>query len=121
MPHDLLTAEHPPAAAPPLVLVGRSPAVSRLRADIAAAFDAGCVLLEGETGLDVGDIARDLHARRSRGPFVAVDCAAAESTRVERELFGERQSSAAQDELERVDAASAIARANGGMLYLADV
>ncbi len=108
-------------AAVPLVLAGRSSAVARLRADIEAARGAACALIESEAGLDVADIARDLHGPRSPGPFVVVECAAAEPARVEQELFGERCRDAAEDDLERIDAASALARANGGMVYLADV
>lgn len=105
---------------PPLVLVGRSPAVTRLRADIQAAVGARCVLIEAEAGLEVRAIAHEVHARGSHGPFVAIGCAAAEPGRVERELFGETRRDTG-DDLEPVLAASAVARARGGTLYLADV
>lgn len=105
------------AGVPPLVLIGRSPAVTRLRADIEAARDAACVLIDAEPGLDVDDIARDLHAHRSCGPFVAIDCTAATPSVVEAELFG--TPARAKDDLASADPASALARANGGTLYLA--
>jgi two-component system nitrogen regulation response regulator NtrX len=104
-----------------LVLVGRSPAVSRLRADMQAAADAACVLIEAERGLDVGDVAHEMHQRRSHGPFVTVECGAAEPAHVEIELFGDAQRGQGEHDLELVDAASAVARANGGTLYLAEV
>jgi two-component system nitrogen regulation response regulator NtrX len=107
------------AIALPLALVGRSPAVARLRAEIEAARDAGCVLIEAEPGLDAEDIARDVHARRSSGPFMAVDCAGAEPPVVEASLFGARVRT--DHDLECVDAGSAIARADGGTLYLANL
>jgi DNA-binding NtrC family response regulator len=104
----------------PLVLVGRSDAVTRLRGEIQAAAGARCVLIEAEAGLEVGAIARDVHRRRSNGPFVAVECAAAEPGRVERELFGETRRDPGLD-LEPILTTSAVARASGGTLYLADI
>jgi two-component system, NtrC family, nitrogen regulation response regulator NtrX len=104
----------------PLVLAGRSAAVSRLRSDIDAASQASCVLLEAEAGLDVVEIARDVHSRRPAGPFVIIECAAHEPGQAERELFGDVRPAAGAD-LEAVAAASAVARAHGGTLYLADV
>jgi DNA-binding NtrC family response regulator len=117
---DLIPIDDGASEFPSLVLAGRSPAVTRLRADIQAAAGARCVLIEAEAGLEVGAIARDLHARRSPGPFVAIECAAAEPGRVECELFGDTRRDPGPD-LEPILAASAVARARGGTLYLADV
>jgi two-component system nitrogen regulation response regulator NtrX len=113
-------SDGPAADRPPLVLAGRSPAVTRLRADIQAAAGHRCVLIEAEAGLEVGAIARDVHTRRSHGPFVTIECAAAEPGCVERELFGETRRDPDHD-LEPILATSAVARARGGTLYLADV
>jgi transcriptional regulator with GAF, ATPase, and Fis domain len=75
----------------PLVPIGRSPAARRLADDMHAAAAASCVLLEAEGGLDTVDIAREIHTRSGRaGSFVAVDCAGAEPSLVERELLGGR-------------------------------
>jgi DNA-binding NtrC family response regulator len=105
----------------PLVLVGRSAAARRLADEIRAAADASCVLLEGESGLDIVEIARAIHHRRApRGPFLAVDCGAAEPTLVERELFGDHPRPAAGD-LEAITAGCALALAAGGTLYLGEV
>ena len=102
-----------------LSLVGQSAAVAALRASIAAAASAPCVLLEAEPGLDVLDLARDLHARGPEGPFIALDCAAAEPALIERELLGTLFSNGS--DLEVIDARSALARAAGGTLYLEDL
>jgi DNA-binding NtrC family response regulator len=113
-----IVVDHPAAA--PLVLAGRSAAVAGLRAEIDAAGEAACLLLEGEPGLDVADIAREIHLRRG-GPFIVVDCSAAAPAQVERELFGERRRPEPDEDLDTIDADSAMARARGGTLYLADV
>ena len=78
-------------------LVGRSPAIARVREQVArvAARGAGSgrlpsVLLQGETGTGKGLVARALHeasARRS-GPFVDINCAAIPEPLLEAELFG---------------------------------
>lgn len=116
----------PDAVAPvpqtgPLVLVGRSAAARRLADDIRAADDASCVLLEGESGLDLVEIARAIHDRSARrGPFLAVDCGAAEPSLVERELFGDHPRRTASD-VEAITPGCALALAAGGTLYLGEV
>lgn len=112
-----LTAETPPT---PLVLTGTSPSARRLADDIRAAAEAACVLLESEAGLDTADIAREIHAESARpGPFLAVDCAAAEPAVIERELFGEQPRRTLAD-LEAIGPRSALATARRGTLYLGD-
>jgi len=53
------------------------------------------VLIEGETGTGKDMIARTLHelSRRSRGPFIVVDCGAVAGTLIESELFGHEKGS----------------------------
>jgi two-component system response regulator HydG len=72
-------------------LVGASPAMAKLRAELAAvaAIDSS-LLLTGETGTGKGLAARAAHrlSPRSERPFVHVDCAALAPTLVESELFG---------------------------------
>lgn len=48
------------------------------------------VVIQGETGTGKGLIAQAIHegSRRSKGPFVAVDCGALSPTLIESELFG---------------------------------
>jgi len=106
---------------PPLVLVGESPAARRLADAIRSAAAARCVLLEGEGGLDAVEIARAIHIQSTRRPrFVAVDCAAADPGLVERDVFGDQCRRTAGD-LEVITPASALARANGGTLYLGEI
>jgi len=73
------------------MLVGRSAVMQGLRArlDRIARTDF-TVLIEGESGVGKELAARHIHAEspRSRGPFIAVNCAAIVETLVETELFG---------------------------------
>jgi two-component system nitrogen regulation response regulator NtrX len=73
------------------VMVGESPAIQRLRADIEqAAPSHGRVLIFGENGTGKELVARNIHARslRAAGPFVEVNCAAIPEELIESELFG---------------------------------
>jgi DNA-binding NtrC family response regulator len=72
-------------------LLGRSPAMARLRERLVAfAPSDAAVLLMGESGTGKEVAARLLHelSPRCRGPFVAVNCAAFPDTLIEGELFG---------------------------------
>jgi transcriptional regulator with GAF, ATPase, and Fis domain len=72
-------------------LIGESPAMRRLRRDIAAAANSGAtVLVGGETGTGKGLVARAIHrlSPRRDAVFVHVDCAALSASVIESELFG---------------------------------
>jgi DNA-binding NtrC family response regulator/tetratricopeptide (TPR) repeat protein len=79
-------------------LLGHSPAINALRAQIRhlAAFDtvgsphAPTLLLQGETGTGKGLLARVIHdsGPRVHGPFIDINCAAIPETLLEAELFG---------------------------------
>ncbi len=72
-------------------LVGSSPAMQRLREQIArAAPSDGRVLIFGENGTGKELVARQIHLQSARrnGPFVKLNCAAVPVTLVESELFG---------------------------------
>ncbi len=73
------------------VMVGESPALRRLRAEIAqAAPSNGRALIFGENGTGKELVARAIHAqsRRAAGAFVEVNCAAIPEELIESELFG---------------------------------
>jgi len=73
------------------LLVGNSPPMIRLRKLIAAVASRDCtVLVQGQSGTGKELVARSLHieSRRSRGPFVAVDCTGLRDTLLESQLFG---------------------------------
>lgn len=108
-------------AASAAIFTGQSNSAERLRADIQAAADASCVLIEAEPGLNPLDVARQIHGATGRtGPFVYVDCASAEPAAIERELFG-AASSVGPADLEAIDLRSALAGARGGSLYVANL
>src|SRR5204863_2870698 len=75
----------------PVELMGRSPAVARVQELVrrGARLDGG-VLITAEAGAAVDDIARELHhrSRAAAGPFIVIDCEAADATSVDRLLFG---------------------------------
>jgi len=72
-------------------IIGRTPAMQRLRATIAQVADTDAdVLILGETGTGKELVARSLHeqSRRSAHNFVAVNCGAVPENLIESELFG---------------------------------
>jgi two-component system nitrogen regulation response regulator NtrX len=73
------------------VMVGESPPIRDLRAQIAqAAPSNGRVLIYGENGTGKELVARNIHhlSLRAQGPFVEVNCAAIPEDLIESELFG---------------------------------
>jgi DNA-binding NtrC family response regulator len=113
-------------AADALELVGHSPAITRVQELVrrAAALDVG-VLVAAEAGADVDSVARELHgrSRRAAGPYVAVECDAADPSRAGQLLLGavSQPSPSAALDLEAVARDSRIAAARGGTLFLRDV
>ena len=72
-------------------IVARSPAMQRLLQQVVQVADSDAsILLFGETGTGKEVFARVIHSnsRRSKGPFVALNCAAIPETLFESELFG---------------------------------
>ena len=101
------------------IVLGSSPAMSRLRALIGrAAPTEANVLVLGESGAGKELVARTLHAgsRRAAGPFVPVDLGALAPSELEAELFGRRAAQSAGG-----DRTGCIAAAHGGTLFLDEV
>ncbi|MFO0619075.1 MAG: sigma-54 dependent transcriptional regulator [Polyangiaceae bacterium] len=102
-------------------IVGRSDAMQRLfrELDHVVASDV-TVLIHGESGTGKELVARALHdgGRRSKGPFIAVNCAAIPENLVESELFGhERGAFTSATSQHR----GCIERATGGTLFLDEI
>ena len=105
----------------PLVLVGTSEPMVRLRDQISmAAPSNGRVLIAGENGTGKELVARQIHAvsHRRGGPFVEVNCAAIPEELIESELFGHTKGAftgAVADRRGKFEAA------NAGTLFLDEV
>jgi len=100
---------------------GRSPALRRAIAQLDAAVDTDLpVLVHGETGTGKELFARALHdhGARSRGPFVAVNCAAIADALFEAELFGHARGAFTGADRARP---GLLARAEGGTLLLDEI
>ena len=102
-------------------LVGASPAMREVHKLIgrAASSDA-TVLISGETGTGKEVVARTLHefSHRSRGPFVAVNCAAIPADLLESELFGHGKGAFSGAVAVRV---GCFEQAHGGTLLLDEI
>ncbi|MGQ9369165.1 sigma-54-dependent transcriptional regulator [Azospirillum sp. ST 5-10] len=102
-------------------IIGRSPAVERLRATVAALADAEVdVLILGETGTGKELVARSLHdfGRRRGGHFVALNCGALPETILESELFGHEPGAFTGAQGRRI---GKLEHADGGTLFLDEI
>ena len=102
-------------------MVGSSPAMQKVYDLIArvAATDA-CVLISGETGTGKELVAETIHrlSRRSRQPFLPMNCGALSAHLIESELFGhERGSFTGAEKMHK----GYFERAHGGTLFLDEV
>jgi DNA-binding NtrC family response regulator len=88
---EFRAAEAPGQAGEAEGLVGESPALERLRTQIAQSADSPFpMLIEGESGSGKEQVARALHrlSQRAARPYLALNCAAIAPTLVEPTLFG---------------------------------
>ncbi|GAB6053228.1 sigma-54 dependent transcriptional regulator [Magnetospira thiophila] len=102
-------------------LIGKSPALCRIRDMIANVADTGAdVLIYGETGTGKELVARCLHEQSARraGHFVAVNCGAMPETIFESELFGHEQGAFTGAQGLRI---GKIEHATGGTLFLDEI
>ena len=102
-------------------LLGRSPAMQRMREQLGAlaAIDTD-VLILGETGAGKEVVARALHDHSSRrnGPFVAINAGALAESVVESELFGHEAGAFTGAQKRRI---GKFEFANGGTLFLDEI
>ena len=108
-------------SAPGPRIIGRTPAMEKLRATIAQIADSGAdVLVLGETGTGKELVARALHEysnRRERN-FVAVNCGAVAESIMESELFGHEAGAFTDARSTRI---GKFEHANGGTLLLDEI
>ena len=104
-----------------LRIVGTSAAADRLRSNVAELAGADVsVIIYGETGVGKDLVARCLHdfGRRSKGHYVAVNCAAIPETMVESEFFGHEAGAFTSALKSR---AGKLEHASGGTLFLDEI
>jgi DNA-binding NtrC family response regulator len=107
-------------AAFPAELSGRSAAICRVRELVRrAAPTPGGAIIVGEPGTDMEAVAREIHdsSPQASGPYVIVQCDAADPATIERLLFGDVVANAPRD-LESIASDSRVAAACGGTLFL---
>ena len=100
------------------VMLGESPVIEALHADIqSAARTQAKVLITGETGAGKEVVARLIHAQsaRSRQPFMAVNCSGIPETLLASELFGHARGSFTGAYRDKV---GLIRQADRGTLFL---
>jgi two-component system nitrogen regulation response regulator NtrX len=105
----------------PPPLLGASPAMKRLRDEIArVAPTHATVLILGESGTGKELVARRLHhlSDRARKPFVRVNCAAIPEELIESELFGHEKGSFTGAHRRQV---GKFVQADGGTIFLDEV
>ncbi|NML15420.1 nitric oxide reductase transcriptional regulator NorR [Azohydromonas caseinilytica] len=116
-----LARELQTGAQPPRELLGRSPAMQRLRREIdTVAPTELTVLILGETGVGKELVAQRLHARslRRERALVQVNCAALPESLADSELFGHRRGAFTGATQAR---AGRFQLADGGTLFLDEV
>ncbi len=102
-------------------LVGESPAMRRLKSELARAADSdGRILLLGENGTGKELAAHYAHrlSARADAPFVEVNCAAIPEELIESELFGHMKGSFTGASADR---AGRFEQADGGTLFLDEI
>src|SRR5262245_27181959 len=103
-------------------LLGNSEAMQKVRVMIEKVADTDAtVLVRGESGTGKELVARELHERsstRSKGAFVAVNCAALPSELIESELFGHEKGAFTGAAARR---RGKFEQADGGTLFLDEI
>ncbi|MBO6540852.1 MAG: sigma-54-dependent Fis family transcriptional regulator [Rhizobiaceae bacterium] len=103
------------------VLIGNSPAMVRLRAEVRAIAETDAdVLVVGETGAGKEVVSRAIHRLGSRAdkPFVAINCGALPAEIVESELFGHEKGAFTGASGQRI---GKLEHADGGTVLLDEI
>ncbi len=103
------------------VIVGRTPAMQDVYKAIGRVAPQDInVLIVGETGTGKEMVARAIlqHSHRSKGPFLAVNCAALPATLLESELFGHERGSFTGAERRRI---GKFEQVDGGTIFLDEI
>ena len=99
-------------------LVGHTPSIRRVRELVMEVADSPVdVLIRGETGTGKEVVARALHehSRRSKAPYVALNCGGLPDTLLDSELFGHEPGAFTGAQKRRI---GRIEHAHGGTLFL---
>jgi len=102
-------------------LLGRSPALERVRDLIARVADTdSTILITGESGTGKELVAKAIHdaSARKSGQFVAINCAAMPETLLESELFGHSRGAFTDAKAPRT---GLFVRANQGTVFLDEI
>jgi two-component system, NtrC family, response regulator AtoC len=108
------------SAKKPVCLMGESKSVQELDKKISDATKSDSpVLLQGEMGSGIEEVAWEIHARgpKKDGPFITVSCASFSKAQLERELFGEEGDEAKS----KSPQIGKLEFADGGTLFLDQV
>ncbi len=103
------------------VIIGHSPAMQEVYKAIGlVASQNVTVLIRGESGTGKELVARALYqfSKRSKGPFLAVNCAAIPETLLESELFGHERGAFTGADRRRI---GKFEQCNGGTLFLDEI
>ena len=103
------------------VIIGRSPAMQEVYKAIGlVASQYVTVLIRGESGTGKELVARALYqfSKRSKGPFLAVNCAAIPEPLLESELFGHERGAFTGADKRRI---GKFEQCNGGTLFLDEI
>jgi two-component system nitrogen regulation response regulator GlnG len=115
-----LEAESPDAAHADL-MIGNSPAMLEVYKTIGRVAPQDVpVLILGESGTGKELVARAIaqHSRRSKGPFLALNCAAIPESLLESELFGHEKGSFTGATTQRI---GKFERSSGGTIFLDEI
>ncbi|MGL4294964.1 MAG: sigma-54-dependent transcriptional regulator [Aestuariivirga sp.] len=105
----------------PMRLIGNSPAMEKLRGEIASiAMTDATVLIHGQTGTGKEVVARAIHdlSPRSKARFVAINCGALSENLIDSELFGHEAGAFTDAKQRRI---GLVEYAKGGTLFLDEI